>query len=489
MKFRKTKSLILTLLIVCSLVLSVRVWFDEKLWPGGYNFFIMFKNTPVFSKIFNSEPSYSMPKENLSRPQKIVITNKDKRTVFYNSDSSFDSVNEIVKNFFTQTLNSKDNVLNSSTVAEDEWYDVLRNDELLDTRSIYVDYSLAYSPELFAHFIGIQNSWLEGDVAAVKEFIIAPVNSDNVNALFYVKDFSNNSIMKYFISYSDKGALDTAVSRYVKKTDDSNSFAFELNLDNRSGGIGSGVVQKVFLDSMVTVSTSTGDKPVIESENPLKSGGFSPNAMLNVFEYPNVSPRHYTDVDGTEYFVENYSVLKIFPNGVIEYTADKDSMGIEISDDLSLYESLNRAIEFSENVWNAVVPDEPFNVLVTSDLTESRQNDGEYTFYLDYYCYGSPVTVDVDGINHAVEIKVKSGKIISYRHFIRKYFSAGYSVNPIPMIDALDEIYSSFSSSEDEIEIKDLYLSYIDDGSFGDKTPAWSAEIRGSEKLFYIKGE
>ena len=489
MKFRKTKTVILTCLIFCSLILSVRVWFDEELWPGGYNFFIMLRNTPVISRIFNSESSYSMPKENLSKPQKVVITNGSERSVFYNSDTSFDAVNTIVKDFLTKTLLTGENVLSSSAVPKEEWYDVLRNDELLDTRSIYIDYSLAFTPSLFAHVIGIQNSWMEEDVTAVKEFIVAPVNSDSVDALFYVKDFGNGTIMKYFVSYDDKDVIDSAIRKYAGESDDTNSFSFELNLDNKSSGIGSGVVQKVFLDSMVIVSTNTSEKPVIESENPLANDGFSPNAMLGVFDYPSVSPRHYTDTSGTEYFVENYSVLKIYPEGIIEYTADRESMGIEISENLSLYESLNRAIEFSEKIWKAVVPEEPFNVLVTSNLIENSQDSGTYNFTLDYYYYGSPVTVEAGGMNHAVEISVKNGKIVSYRHFIRKYSPAEATAQPVPMIDALDRIYASFAATEEEIEIKDVYLSYIDNGGLLGKMPVWSAEIRGSEKVFYLKGE
>ena len=448
----------------------------------------MLRNSSVISKIFNTENAYSMPKENLSKPQKIVFTNGAERSVFYNSDSAFENMNTIVRNFLSEALQSSDCIVSRADVPETEWYDVLRNDELLDTRSIYVEYSLAFTPSLFAHIIGIQNTWIEPEVDAVKEFIIAPVNSDDVDIIFYIKDFSQNAIKKYFVSYKDKQAVETAVKLYAGKSAETNSFSFELNLDNKSAGIGTGVVQKVYLDSMVVVSTSAAEKSVIISENPLESPDFSYNNVLSVFGYPDVSPRHYTDASGTEHFVENYSTLKIYRDGIIEYSTDKDSMGIEISDDSTLYESLNRAIEFSEKVWKAAVPDEPFNVLVSSNLTENSQS-GVYDFTLDYYCYGSPVTVDTGDMNHAVSISVKNGKITGYLHFLRKYTSAGYDVQPVSMIDALDSIYASFASAEEKIEIEDVYLSYIEDGKISQKEPVWSAEIEGREKIFYLKGE
>ena len=351
MKYRRTKTVILTFLIISSVILSVKVWFNEELWPGGYNFFIMLRNTPVISKIFNSDDTYSMPKENLSKPQKIVITNKAERSVVYNSDTAFNGVNDIVKSFLTYTLSEPASVVTSADAPDDEWYNVLRNDELLDTRSIYMDFSLAYTPELFAHINGIQSSWLGNDVSAVKEFIIAPVDGDGVDVLLYVKDYNTEAVKKYYVAYSGRDLIDKAITRYTTHSENTNSFSFELNLNEATGGIGSGIVQKILLDSMVIVSTNTGQQPVIESKNPLAEDGFDLREMLGVFKYPSLSPRHYTDSAGTEFFVENYSVLKIYPEGIVEYTADKDSMGIEISDKpLSLYETLNRAIEFSEKV-------------------------------------------------------------------------------------------------------------------------------------------
>ena len=350
-KFRKTKTALLICLITLSLALSSFVWFSDELWPGGYNFFIMLKNNIPFARQMFEKDVYSMPKENLSKPQKIVVTNGERRAVFYNGNSDFNSLHDIIKPFIAETMRSEDKVANSQKVSEEEWFNVLRNDELLDTRSIYVNYSLSYSTSLFAHMIGLRNSWISRDISAVKEFTMAPLSENEM--LLYIRDSATNDIFKYHVTYDAAGGFLDAVDSYTKNSDMPAPFSFELNLNKNTEGIGEGVVQKVFLNAMITVSTSSVESAVVESENPLIPGGDRADAISDIFRTKTGITRRYTDSSGVLYFVENYSVLKIYPEGLIEYKADNESMGIEISDEsVSLYESLNRAIEFSEKaLW------------------------------------------------------------------------------------------------------------------------------------------
>lgn len=481
-KFRKTKTALLVCLIASSLFLSVHVWFGEELWPEGYNsFVVMLKNSTAVKTLFEKN-IYSMPKENLSTPQKLVLTNCSERSVYYNSDENFKPVTDAIKPFVAETLKSRESIKNKLIVDETEWYNVLRNDELLDTRSIYVDYYIASAPALFARMIGIKETWLSSDVSAVKEFIIAP-GKDN-EMLFYVRDFSNGTVYKYFVSYDKKDAIYKIIDEYTRgEGGGSFPFSFELNLYGSSAGIGSGVVQKVFLNPMITLSTGNERHAVLNAGNPV-TGEKIPERLLPTFGFRQSARRHYTSADGVEYYVENYSVLKIYSNGLIEYTADDERLAPSLSDEpLSLYEVLNKAIEFSENVWSDCV-DDPFNAIVTSNLLESADSSGAYSFTLDYYFNGIPVKVELSGdnfadMNHAVEISVKNGKIIKYRQLIRKYSESGESVTNSRSIEALDEIYKNLSASESETHIDDIFLSYIEDGSDSVKRPVWCAEISG----------
>ena len=109
-KLRKTKTALLVCLIASSLFLSVHVWFGEELWPEGCNsFVVMFKNSPIVKTLFTKN-IYSMPKENLSTPRKLVLTNYSERSVYYNSNENFKPVTDAIKPFMAETLRSRENI-------------------------------------------------------------------------------------------------------------------------------------------------------------------------------------------------------------------------------------------------------------------------------------------------------------------------------------------------------------------------------------------
>jgi len=241
LKNEKLKSFILFLLIISSLVLSAYVWLSKELWPTGYNFFITIKN----------KGEASIPKESLSKPEKIVVTNVEKRSVFYNSDESFDPLYNISKDFIIKILGDYSMVSKSAIVSESEWYNVLRNDELLDTKSIYLDYPIAFTPKLFTQIMGIKDTWI--NLSAVKEFIIAPIGETGLDMIFYIRDYNTGEINKYYLQYPNKSEFYTTVMKYTEEDAESYSFSFELSLHSRDTGLGTGVVQKFFLDTLVLI--------------------------------------------------------------------------------------------------------------------------------------------------------------------------------------------------------------------------------------------
>lgn len=490
MKFRRTKSVILLCLILSSLVLSVYVWFSEELWPNGYNFFIMLKNTS-FVKEFLYKDFYSVPKENLSKPRKIVLAYKDRRTLYYNSDSAFDSIHDKFKEFISHALGNSESVLNKAVADESEWYSILSNDNFPDVCSLYADYSLAYSPSLYAAVLGIRNTWLEGEVMAVKEIAVAPAEIEDIS-LLYIKDGDTGTIHKYLIDSPMNVKMRTSIVENTKETKGSYSYSFEINLDNSVEGIGEGVVQKVILDSMVIVSSTETQTTVAKSVNPLKDE-LSFSRTISVFDMSPGTARNYMDPDGVRYYIQNYATLKIHPEGIVEYTADNPDRGIVLTNGpYSLYETLNSAIEFSEKVWHSVAPGEPYSVLVTSDLLESGES-GNYFFTLDYYFEGEPVTAILNSktagkMHHAVEIEVKKGRITRYRHLLRKYYNTGETRVSSSSVDALNVIYKSLPP-EEETYIEDIFLSYIEDGTENTRSPVWCARLRGKDSIVYSEQE
>jgi len=488
-KREKFKTLILILLIISSLVLAVLTWVYEKLWPTGYSFFSNFSDIPLISSWFGTEDNYSFPVDNLSKPGKIVVTNGEKRSVYYVSDSSFAGLHSVTRDFLVTVLTNEDMVIRRAAVSPDEWFDVLRNDELLDTKSIYTEFALSYTPDLFAQIMGVQHTWMT-EPSAVRDFIIAPLGNDGTDMLLYARDANSDIVYKHYITYDKKADIVNAISEYTANESDNFIFSFEQNLDGRSEGIGGQVQQKVFVDSLVLLSLESTETDIITAENPIDTNNTEAlNNLLSCFGYAPNSLRHYTAADETQYFVENYGSLLIHPSGIIEYTALDTSKAYDLFEGdnttRTLYETLNRAIEFSESVWNTVMPDTEFNALVTSDLAENGAAPGEYTFTLDYYFEGTPITVDAPNMKNAVIIEVKNGRITSYRHLIRRFTQTGESVENIPMIAALDALYTTLSKEEntEATIVTDLFLSYVEDSGQSTKTAVWCAKTEGSDEV------
>ncbi len=475
------------MLIVSAVALAASVWFGSGIWPRGYDFFATLPNRAFFSQLFKKEQPYISPMENLAKPRLLVVTNGGDRAVYYNSDASYAPYYEAVNTFFKATLSREDKVMMSTAVDEEEWYAVLRNDEILDTKSIYISYGTVFSPHLFAQVIGTEHTWLEKHATALSEFIVAPIGDTGEDVLLYVRDQSGGEVTKFYIHYPEKAALYSVISGMTE--DLGYSYAFELNLHDSHIGIGGGVEQKVVMDPLILISPRSTESVPVEGTNPVENATDTA-ALLSVFGYRASGVNRHTGTDGTEYFVENYSSIHISPSGFLEYVAVDADKGVNIlpaaSGTETVYDALNGAVGFAARVWESLVPDRPFDALVSSDLVESET--GEYVFTLDYYYEGTPIIVREGEMRHAVEIYVKDGKITTYRHILRRFAPRGEKVENIPMLEAIDGLYTRLSKEDTQIRIQDLYIAYMETEADTALRPVWCAKVEGKEKLLYYFG-
>ncbi len=486
MRKEKIKTGILLLLILSAVALAMSVWFGRGIWPRGYDFFANLPNRAFFSQIFRKEQPYISPMENLAKPRLFVVTNGGDRAVYYNSDASYAPYYEAISAFFKETLSNEAAVFMSTAVDEEEWYDVLRNDEILDTKSIYISYSTEFSPRLFAQVIGTEHTWLEKHTEALSEFILAPIGSAGEDVLLYVRD-TGGAISKFYINYAAKGDLYTLISGMTE--DFGYSYAFELNLHDSQVGIGGGVEQNVVMDPLILISPRSTESVPVEGTNPL-SGARDTAALLSVFGYREHGVNRHTGADGTEHFVENYSSIHISPGGLLEYFAVDAEKGVNIlpysEGSGTVYDALNGAVGFAARVWQSLVPDRPFDALVSSDLVESEA--GEYLFTLDYYYEGTPIIVREGDLRHAAEIRVKNGKIVEYRHILRRFAPRGEKTENITMLEAIDGLYARLSKEKSQIRIQDLYLVYLENEGDGTLRPIWCTKVEGRENPLYYFG-
>ena len=481
----KVKNAIIFLCILNALFLTGKIWFNEKLWSSDYNFFIFESPSSWIHRLFSDESeAYSMPKESLSRPRKIVVNAGNEMTVFYNSDPSFSAINDSLQGVLVPLLEGKAAEGEAIESSMEEWYGALVN------RSIYAEYTLSYTPELFARIQGVQSSNIFSDLLAIRDYMIAP--DEDGREAFYIReadDSAEGRVLKFIL----KPDYQADYPEERPAEDELYFFAFDLGLSAPSEGEDV-PEQSVLLSPMVLISANEISASRAYSTNPMLSDGMlneeTVSRILSKFGTGARSSRSYTDSEGNQVYVENSGTLKLYRDGLIEYQAISSDTGILVQDapSGSLYTALNSAIDFVEDVWEGALPNQSINVCVSGDLSGAEIGNNAYRFTFDYYVAGNPVETEIQAkggrkeLKHAVEVEMANGYITSYRHFIRRYREEG-TAHLLPMIDALNNILSREMESENPGRITDMFLSYVEDGSGKELLPEWCVTFENTDEI------
>ena len=481
----KVKNAIIFLCILNALFLTGRIWFNEKLWSSDYNFFVFTNPASWFSRFFpDREESYSMPKESLSRPRRIVVNAGNEMTVFYNSDPAFEEINETLQAVLVPLLKGKAAEGEAAVSSMEEWYAALAN------RSIYAEYTLSYTPELFANIQGVRDATVFSSLAAIRDYMIAP--GEDGREAFFIREAdaaSEPRVLKFRL----KEEYRAAYPEERPSEDELYFFAFDLGLSAASAE-GDAPEQSVVLSPMVLISANEISASRVYSTNPMISGGVldeeAVSRILARFGSGARASRNYTDSDGNQVYVENSGTLKLYRDGMIEYQALSPDRGIRVQDTPggTLYSALNSTIDFVEAVWAGAIPGEAINVCVSGDLSGAQIDSSTYRFTFDYYVAGNPVQTELsakgsrDEMKHAVEVVISNGSIISYRHFVRRFREEG-TAHLLPMIDALNNILSQETDADNPGRITDMFLSYVEDGSGKELLPEWCVTFENTDTV------
>ncbi len=483
----KAKTTVIFLFILNALFLTGKIWFNEKLWSSDYNFFVFESPKAIISRFFEKE-EYSMPKESLSHPKKIVVNSGNEMTVYYNSDPSFSPISDALKEMLVPVLSSQNTVATDTDM--EEWYTALYG------ASLYAEYSLDYPPELFAQILGVREAGAINSLSLIKDYIIAPDGEGGAD--LYIRDAERDKVKK--IHFTPRSQQAFSFLNESPAADELYFFAFDLGLSVADSGENQ-PTQSVLLSPMILISANEITASRVQSSNPMISAEGSLDdeivgRILAPFHCSARTSRHYTDASGTQVYVENTGTLKLYDDGMIEYAALSPDRGIRVMDEPSgsLYTNLNSAIDFLESVWEGALPEESLNVCVSGDLAASRMDDTTFRFTFDYYVAGNPVQTALsaaDGhepMSNAVEVVISGGSIISYRHLVRQFRTEG-TAEVLPMIDALNEILAKGVENTDASVISDMFLSYVEDGSGRALLPEWCVRFRNSDEILRYGGE
>lgn len=469
----RIKSSVILILIVNLIFLTAHLWFVDSDNSVGADFVQHLRSHPVVQRFFPLEAEYSISKENLSKPRKFLINDGSLWMAYYNTDIGFSPIDErtqeIIKGFL------------SGDVTAAKQIDYATWEAGLESLSIYVEYPVGFSTDMFCRIMGVDTENLPEGITSLRELVILP-SSDESDVCILVRDFEDNSLIYAYILEDKYNLPATDLSVYTN-SDGYYEPAFSTGL----------VLQEesnVSLAPLVLFSDSLPMTEVLAPHNLINNN--SKKALLENFSFNPNTINTYVDEDGVENYIANYASLMLHPDSYFEYTAVSDERGILLDESSDPYNVLNASIDFAESTWQCV-SSEPLSILVTSDLS-SYDSQEEYTIKFDYYCNGRPVEIKLPAQNgheemtSAIEITVKSGRIISYRQYLRFYNTVSSYELSDTFVTALDSFVNNITATaEAPATVNDIYIGYLDDGGNEHIYATWLAKTSDGEIYRYTK--
>ncbi|MDD6214213.1 MAG: hypothetical protein PUB42_03405 [Firmicutes bacterium] len=444
MNKERIKSGVLIILILSNMVLAGKVLINKKLWPSGYNFFSNF--THVSKKDDTSTAAH------LAAPIKIIVNTgyQSSRFDYNRSDGYFSEICDAAGLSFSQAFSQG---TAKTTISADEWY------AALTAKSIYFSYPCEYSIQTFSQLLGINCTDSENIVFS--NLII----SDTGNV--YVENSANGTFFKYHTSNADIAPIIAGVRDDNNNEESIINYSFDLNFDKTFGN------EKTLLSPLIPVYSAPVSAEKLVAENPLmpSTNEFDMSAIektLSVFSINTNAVSRYTEADGTLVFVENNGILKISPDGILDFSASDSGIRLTQSESSDLCTTVTALAAFVDEINSSA--DLQKDMTITSSLADA----GETNFSFSYLVNGLPVVYQN---RDAVSATVENGRLKKYTQVLRKYSGTNKFSDSPTYIDALDSAILRYQSSMSEIHITKIYLSYIDNLSIGEKNADWYVDI------------
>lgn len=462
MKRKETfKNISLVVLILISIGLFSNMWFSEKLWSDGYDFFAFFN---VFSDK-NDESGSAFAISDIVAPRRFVISGGDKRSIVTNSDSDYSRCVSETYSLFAGTISD------FSSATYDEWKSGLKS------KSILVDFGVPVSAMLLSK-IGITAP----ENGMFTKILIVPEKSVSKQCAIYFENSFSGEISK--CTADNRPTVSTLISNLSEGSGAMNiPYAFELGFDSVKLGENEEINQNILLDS--TISLGLSNRQIYSAE--IKNAVSTQNTgrILKNFFDTGVSVRRYVEKDGSSVFVNRKSTLKISPGGYIEYTAEGEGKKFasgdnSVAESLSSVMSLVRSISAQCNISGV-----KFQLHHSPGYTSPN----EITVSLDYLIGSVPLCVaDGNGdVVPAVTAKIKDGRLVYFKFYVCNISVLPQQTVLPPMLKAIDNLYSQ--AGGEKLDVSDLYVSYIADDVSHSAKPSWCARVKNSDRVIIINGE
>ena len=467
----------LTALVVGSVILTFRLWFAEKLWPEGYNFFSVWSSVQPFEK-----KEYSAPRhEELFMPDRVVVNCVgSRRSIYTESNQEFSSIYEIAKKNVARWLKMEQT--EPVKMEEEQYYQTLK------TRSLLLQYPVELPLRILGQLLQIGESENYETISSVTELVLVPKEGD-VELL--LMDRKTNEVYCYHLG-TDGGELMEAINRYGTGNANTMLSAFELGFYRQPED--SELVPKLILNPFVMLDTSNQSQSteILEANVPVGNPDDMEQIddLLRLFGYNPNTIRRYTEASDARVFVSDRSTLRLYPDGLLEYNATEARYGISLrdmggsGDAQGFLESVDRTADWLFQLFRTLGMEEMPKMRVTSDISEQHYQN--FSFSMDYQVNGRLVAMNyegtelVDSLYHGAVLEIQDNRIISMRILLRNYTVMEETMDNMPLLSALD----AFSAkTEESYEAEDVSLCFIDTGKENRVKACWSVVLSDGEAV------
>ncbi len=444
MKKESIKTLLLISLVICSVVLTTQIWFNEKLWSSDYDFFSVFKDKISSVFIGNSDDPLSIRDtgafNSIFAPNTILLSDSSGRSLYDSSTDEGATINLVINDVIKTALSTK----TVSPVTEDEWKSVIKSN------NIYADYHVPVSVVAIGNFLEADTVKTEGFLNFDKILIDCEKLSNTIIPVYF-RDSSTNSHYRINTSF-DKAELSKLFEN--TKEDLNLSYSFELGLDKKAQGEGS-KHQSVLLDSYVLLSLDETPMNSIKGEKlDILS---NTDHILESFGYNKKTVRKFTQTNGTENYIDSKSTLVINPEGFIEYTAVSDSSGLKIGDDSDITTAAAGVASLIDTVLSEFYLNSGTKLFISSPLTETDSSTHKLTFS---YLFDA---IRINSDSPDCTVTVTDGKITYLKLYIKNFFVSAQEA-PTNVLDIIDKAYTK-NASNSTLIINDLSTGYVQYGN------------------------
>lgn len=457
----KTKTLILLLLILVSIVLATVIWSGDQI-------------SGLFSMFFSEEKSIASNQTELTEfyfgsPERILIHLNGEKILLSEDGPYYAHIWKQIRESLRIFLSTSDK--KAIAVSDSVWQEACKEN------SIFLDYNVTYTTEFFSQ---IFHSEYKTDGFDFNQIVIRFPKIYSSQYAFLMRNEKSGQIYQFYVTDSSL-VLDKNVKVLNQlPKQDGLIFSFEINFDKNADSA-SAQTQNVLIDSMVLLNQQESKYDVYQAVNPLLNvNGKLDNPLIQsiaaLFQVNAQTMSKYVDENGSITFVENYATLKIHSDGLIEYQVTDPTAAPPLKSEGS---PAALSAEFIGQILTLTQghPD----LLFQTDIDRGTA-DHDFIYEFDYRMGSSPISLTVDGKKEtAITLEIKDNKLISYRHYLRRYQTLSGPTKLPASIAVIDSALRTNHSSGTIPFIDQMYVGYQDTGINEIVKPCWYVHFRNAQ--------